>query len=218
MWYLNGWVAFYQFLFGLLCFPITLIPMPAPATYITVKELPQYFANGFKCFFGINSILTGNAPDQCDFFWLIFIIFMTFNITYNILILIIFQRGSSTLAVIASASRLALSNIGFLIPFLAGEATLNKFTLFDGIALIILILGIVFYSLTKESNAKDDDWMLRFQRAIGNALCCLCNRRKDSEEDVPLFAPSSQPVDNVNMVKKYYEQTTPSDTNRHDIY
>ena len=40
---------------------------------------------------------------------------MCFNVTYNILILVVFQRGSSTLAVVASAARLVLSSFGFLV-------------------------------------------------------------------------------------------------------
>lgn len=161
VWYLNGWVAFYQLLFGLLSFPVTFIPLPAPATYISPKDFPRYFLNGLKCFFGINSITTGDTPDKCNFMWLVFIIFIAFNMTYNILILVVFQRGSSTLAVIASAARLALSNFGFLIKPLAGEAYQQKLTFYDIIALVVLIMGIVIYSAKQEKVASEDDILRR---------------------------------------------------------
>jgi hypothetical protein len=80
--------------------------------------------------------------------------------------LVVFQRGSSTLAVVASAARLALSNIGFLIPWLAGEAYQQKLTYFDVIALFILIAGIIIYALTKEYVAEENDFLRRAWRAI----------------------------------------------------
>lgn len=202
VWYLNGWVAFYQFIFGLMCFPITFVPLPAPATYITPKQLPKYFADGVKCFFGFNSILTGDSPDQCGYFWLIFMVFIIFNMTYNILILVVFQRGSSTLAVIASAARLALSNVGFLLPFLAGEAAQKELSLFDIIALIILILGIIVYSLKKETEASDNDLLKRAMAKI------FVNpfKRKVLDEGESVYLTK----DSVNTVNKYYEKTSDS--------
>ncbi len=72
------------------------------------------------------------------------------NDSDDILILVVFKKGSSTLAVVASAARLALSNVGFLIPVLAGEALRTTLSYYDIGALFILILGIVVYRLKAE--------------------------------------------------------------------
>lgn len=211
VWYLNGWVALYQFIFGLMCFPITFVPIPG-GDYITPRELPQYFLNGLKCFVGIDSIVTGPTPDQCSYFWLVFIVFIAFNMTYNILILVVFQRGSSTLAVIASAARLALSNFGFLIKPLAGEAYQDKLTLFDVLALIILILGIVIYSVKKESSATEKDRLKRFlnfvtrpfELAWQKVFFCFYTNNKKEDEDLLLGGDAAY-KDSVNT--KYYPAT-----------
>ena len=108
---MNAWVALWQLIFGLISFPIVFIPLPQPGVYVEPSSLVDYFVNGMKCFAGINS----QRGDQCSYFYLIFIVFMCFNVTYNILILVVFQRGSSTLAVVASAARLVLSSFGFLV-------------------------------------------------------------------------------------------------------
>jgi hypothetical protein len=203
VWYLNGWVALYQFIFGLLSFPVVFIPLPAPATYVSPRDFGLYFVRGIKCFFGINSQLTIATPDRCDYFWLIFMIFIIFNMTYNILILVVFQRGSSTLAVVASAARLALSNVGFLIKPLAGEAYQNKLTLFDIIALIVLIMGIVLYSLKQERTALPTDPLRKVLDTTTSKLSrvfCFCCHREEEDE---LYVPD----DSVNTVQKYYRTT-----------
>lgn len=111
VWYMNAWVALWQFVFGLISFPIVFIPLPPPGTYVEPSSVVDYFWNGMKCFVGFNSL----RGDQCSYFYVVFCIFLCFNVTYNILLLVVFQRGSSTLAVIASAARLVLSSFGFLV-------------------------------------------------------------------------------------------------------
>lgn len=58
--YMNGWIALFQFFAAL---PL-LLPS-APASAITIPELPENLWNGAKCFVGINSITTGSHPDDC---------------------------------------------------------------------------------------------------------------------------------------------------------
>jgi len=159
------------------------IPLP-DSPYVDPANLFEYIWSGIKCFFGINSVLS----DQCDFFWLVFAVFICFNMTYNILLLVVFKRGSSTLAVVASVARLALSNFGFLIKFLAGEAYLEALSPFDIIALIMLILGIIIYSVTGEKVADEDDPIRRLYAKCFSFFPKF-NRNKDKsayddEEDV----------------------------------
>ena len=185
--YLNSWVALYQFIFGLMSAFTVFIPLPdgsGGTSYVNPANLYEYIWSGIKCFFGFNSVLS----DQCEYFWAVFMIFICFNMTYNILLLIVFKRGSSTLAVVASVARLALSNFGFLIKFLAGEAYLAALSPFDIIALVILILGIIIYSLTTEKVAETNDPLLKAYNYCWSFLPSF-NRKKnknafDDEEDV----------------------------------
>lgn len=74
---------------------------------------------------------------------------------YNVTLLVVFQRGSSTLAVVASAARLVLSNVFFLIPVLAGPVVSKSFPAYDIIALVGLVLGIGLYQLQAETKKED---------------------------------------------------------------
>lgn len=70
------------------------------------------------------------------------------------------------MAMVASAARLALSNIGFLIPFLAGEeftfskaigeATTKSLSKYDIIALVVLVVGIVIYQIKPEKKKMQE--------------------------------------------------------------
>jgi len=64
--------------------------------------------------------------------------------------LYIMKKGSATLAMIAAAGRLVISNIGFLIPFVAGEALKESFTWFDIVSLIMVVIGIILYRSMEE--------------------------------------------------------------------
>lgn len=72
---------------------------------------------------------------------------------------------------IAAVSRLALSNLFFLVKFIAGEAFESQLSLFDVISLIILVMGIVVYSLTKERTAQKDDTFRKVQETMYERLC-----------------------------------------------
>lgn len=91
---------------------------------------------------------------MCEGFYLLTAVFMSLNLTYSYAMLYVFKYGSSTLAVIASAARIALSNFAFLIPIVAGEATTNRLSMFDVEALVICIFGTILYSVTKENKAN----------------------------------------------------------------
>jgi hypothetical protein len=68
----------------------------------------------------------------------------------------------------------------FLLLTLYREAYVNKLTYFDVIALVILIIGIVVYALTKESVATKDDFLRRTWRAI-----TPCFHDKEHQDDPP---------------------------------
>lgn len=151
VWYFNAWVALFQLLFGAAACWTVFIPMPAPAESIPPSSFPSYIEDASLCFLGIDSDARPQA--HCSYTWMVFAVYIAFNITFNVTMLYVFQQGSAALAVLASALRLALSSLGFHIPFLAGEATEKKFHVVDVIALIILIVGLVVYKIRPEKQA-----------------------------------------------------------------
>jgi len=150
VWYLNGWIAIYQGIFGLISIPAITIPFPKPAEVITFKEMGQYLVDSSKCFFqGINS----RPNDDCPYVIYIFFIYLAFNIGFNVCMLIIFKRGSAVLFTIASTARLPLTGFLFQVKFLAGAKTV-MLTIYDYLALIAIIIGIVLYRYKKEQKME----------------------------------------------------------------
>ena len=80
--------------------------------------------------------------------------------TDNQLMLFIFKRGSSVLFVVASAVGLPLSDLLYAWPMVAGAAYV-PFTIYDGFALVVLVVAILTYYSEKELRApidnKEDD-------------------------------------------------------------
>uniref|UniRef100_A0A7S3G041 Uncharacterized protein n=1 Tax=Palpitomonas bilix TaxID=652834 RepID=A0A7S3G041_9EUKA len=154
--YVNSWVALFQLLFGILLAPTVFVPILSGASAAdTLKpaEFGQYLKESILCFAGISS----KPGDICGCkdgpVYLVFIVFIGFNITFNIAYLLVFKYGSATLAVVAGAVRLALSDFGFSIPFVAGEAyALLQAT--DVIALVFLLLGVVWYRVLPETTKQ----------------------------------------------------------------
>jgi drug/metabolite transporter (DMT)-like permease len=151
VWYMNAWIGVFQTLFGMLTVPTVAIPWPKPAQIITFSEFPQYFHDANTCWLG-DDVRLG---DSCsDLIW-IFGVFILFNITYNQLMLLIFREGTSVLFTIASAARLPLVDVLLLSKFIAGEAAVNKLSVYDYYSLIILVVGIAVYYSEREVHRRE---------------------------------------------------------------
>ncbi|OQR92821.1 Drug/Metabolite Transporter (DMT) Superfamily, partial [Thraustotheca clavata] len=69
----------------------------------------------------------------------IYIQYIVLNIIYNTLMMYIFKEGSSVFFVISSAICLPLTDLLYMVPSLAGPRATQKFTIFDGFALCIIV-------------------------------------------------------------------------------
>ncbi|RHZ16343.1 hypothetical protein DYB26_004054 [Aphanomyces astaci] len=94
----------------------------------------------------INSV-QGNRPERRGF--------------GHLLMMFVFKEGSSVLFVISSAVCLPLTDILYMVPALAGPLAAQKFTIFDGFALFIIILGMVVYHSEKEEQGVGKDRVLK---------------------------------------------------------
>ncbi len=148
-WYLNMMVGVWQIGFGILT--MWTVWIPGTEDYIPPSEFGNHVQAANKCFFGVTSRPQDDCGQASDSGAPIvaFCFFILFNVAYNMLMLYIFKAGSSVLFVVASAARLPLVDILLMFGFLAGPAQAT-FTVFDGFALVALVLAITTYNLNPE--------------------------------------------------------------------
>lgn len=161
--YMAAWVTTYQFLFSIpllipasissnvpvhvrvLCylrsitaccrlFTLTLSPL----TNSTVQEMPNSLWNGMRCFGRVNSL----PDDDCDRSTLYVILFVAFNIGFNIPISFILKYGGSNLLWLGLTVMVPLTNLSFALPFMPNRTTI---TWEDAVGLCVIMAGLLFY-------------------------------------------------------------------------
>jgi len=180
VWYLNGWVALFQFLFGL-----TYAPLAAVLSGLAMKDIPTNLYHGLLCWLlGINSIVgtstmcfdqsslcTGAIPccDSCDgsvkgvsgipAFWGM-AMYMCANIAYNVFLVLVIKYGSAALMYISSTIVLPLGSLMFTLKPIMGKNA-QQFTPYDGIGLVVILIGLIIYRfLGKKSSAPASTSMI----------------------------------------------------------
>jgi len=135
--YLNGWVAIYQFLLSL----AVAVPL-AYASNLTPKDIPSNFADGAKCYVGINTITGGLNPDECQHAPLFVNLYIAFNVLYNILIILILKYGSANLLWLAMTLMVPLGDLAFSLPFVPGNLPMTPW---DWLGLVVIMGGLTLY-------------------------------------------------------------------------
>lgn len=138
--FLNGYVAFYQFIFSFpLAFPAGMTSDPP----VSPRELPANIFAGIKCYLGISTIETGCHPDdQCHESPFYVNMFLAFNICFNILIVYILKFGSANVLFMAGTVMVPIGNLAFALPFMPGSQPLHDS---DVAGLMVILLGLVTY-------------------------------------------------------------------------
>jgi len=131
----NSHGSFFQLIFQPLFVPICVL---LGAT----KNAPifDYIRDGFSCFIG------NTPPGQkvpCDYSMVIYFIYILFNLTYNILLLLIVKRASALLSFIALKAIIPVSIILFLIDWPIIHS--SEITYAEIIGLVVILAGLVFY-------------------------------------------------------------------------
>jgi len=164
VWYLNAWVAFWQFLFGLLTAPLVFTDIGSGGNPISPEHLGDYLKSSVLCFIGQSTLehdeLCYEAP------W-VFLVFIAFNITFNASMLYVFKYGSATLATIAGVLRVFFSAALFQIPIIAGPAS-GSLTVFHYVAVGTLLLGLIVYRAREEKQRKEEVEVQSFVDDIEN--------------------------------------------------
>ncbi|KAF0710935.1 hypothetical protein AaE_012311 [Aphanomyces astaci] len=139
IWYANAWVSSYQLLWGGLTFwTIQMQAFSDPP--VVLSDFSAYLASAHECFFGHNVTFNG-VSSPCDGgIFVVYLQYILFNVLYNTLMMFVFKEGSSVLFVISSAVCLPLTDVLYMLPVLAGPLAKQKFTIFDGFALFIIVV------------------------------------------------------------------------------
>jgi len=140
--YLNGWVALFQFLLT--------IPLSIPSAFaidLPLSELIPNVVGGFQCFIGQSQVLESSAqaayqPDMCAMASFYVGGYLVFNITYNILVVVILKYGSANIMYLGSTALVPLTNAAFAMPWIPGHKPVHKA---DVVGLLIIMAGIFLY-------------------------------------------------------------------------
>jgi len=153
VWHLNAWIATFQLGWGLLLSWTVFIPMPKPADHISPREFPEYITAASECFMGIG------GGEHCKFTWMVFTVFIVFNVGVNVLMLYIYRKGSAVVAIVTGTVSMVIVNLLYHVPFIAGEALVTRFSPYNIIAVVVIIGGLVVYRYTKEirTSEKEDE-------------------------------------------------------------
>jgi len=175
VWYLNGWVALFQFLISL-----TYAPLAAVMSDLAIKDIPSNLWEGLLCWsIGRNTVVdhclgafpcgTGDFAACCDScnaahpaiselsaFWAM-AIYVFVNIIYNVLLVAVIKYGSAALMYIASTLVLPLSSLGFTLKPIMGHNS-QPFTWRSGAGLGIVLAGLIIYRfIGRKSQPKTAD-------------------------------------------------------------
>ncbi|CEG42496.1 UAA transporter [Plasmopara halstedii] len=155
--YLNGWIAVFQFLFA--------VPLTFPASLVgdhpvTPRELPQNMYNGMKCYFGQNTITDGPHKDNCEKATIYVTAYLIFNVTYNLLIILILKFGSANILWLAMTIMVPLGNVAFTFPFMPEHQPLHAK---DIAGLLFIMLGLFVYRFL-------EDLMVSWNKLKSNTL------------------------------------------------
>eukprot|EP00759_Apiculatamorpha_spiralis_P034862 PhF_6_TR35984/c0_g1_i1/m.52097 len=139
--YLNGWVAVYQFLFGVVvCVPAGYAVGVLPA------DLPDNIAWGFKCMLGHNTQDSDNCVMTGPVFTSTFLIDV---VLYNLFVILLIKYGSATWMLLAQTLLVPLGSFAFAIPYpeeyvpASNRATIDGWLL-GGMA--GLLIGLFLYN------------------------------------------------------------------------
>lgn len=181
VWYLNGWVCVFQFLFGLLYAPVAAVmsipPIPMDQIIPQIWQGFQCFllgtnfitrANGFDCSEDVTCGLPGQLGccDSCDgslpgvssiSALVSLCIYMLANIGYNVLLVLVIKHGSAALMYITSTIVLPLGTICFTFRFLLGEHA-QTFDWYNGSGLAVVMFGLFVYRFVDVFVAKIKSW------------------------------------------------------------
>jgi len=145
VYYVNAWVATYQFVVGMLFLPITTLHSFGGLAF---DEIPANLWDGAKCFAGYGEGCEGAYYYVCGY--------LAINIIYNIVLLMMIKYGSAALFYVASAVILPAADICFTQKWIMG-VNAQPLTWYDVVGLIIILTGLVVYRFLGKESPKEGE-------------------------------------------------------------
>jgi len=163
---LNGYVAVFQFVLGLIY-----APLAAFMTTLPLDQIPINLWQGLQCFLAGTNFISQDGGYQCSAeidcgnpgqpmccdscdgslsgvsslpaLWAT-LTYMCFNVAYNVFLVLVIKHGSAALMYATSAVVLPLGALAFTFPLFLGDHA-EDFTIYTGIGLGVVIAGLLIY-------------------------------------------------------------------------
>jgi drug/metabolite transporter (DMT)-like permease len=166
--YLQLCTVFWTFVLGWALAPLNSLPFLGKSM-VKMADLSDYLRNGFKCFAGINSILSSNAvaadeADNCEGSWYILLLFIFFNfLSIFAYVLIIQLRGANMFNMISTLA-IPIIQIAFVIPYI--NVTTDSFNWESVLGLFFIILGLLRYQNGPHNPRDHDECIFVFDKEL----------------------------------------------------
>ena len=140
IWWMNLWVCVWQFAFGIVMFPIMLIPFgESGKNHIPANNIGEYIKGATICQFTSSNY---TSHDHCDNSLLLMLCYQLISTLINVLMLYIIRKGSSTYFVIINSLKIPIQAWLASYRVLAGPnyKPINANDLFSFLLLIVATL------------------------------------------------------------------------------
>jgi hypothetical protein len=160
--YLQFWVAVFQFFIGLALIPFNTFKFLGDDA-VPWDQLPYTLSDGAKCLVGINTQVTNcwtgtevsgmKQCDDCHMAFLPVVLYMCFNICYNLFIVLVIKHGGAAIMYVIMTIRLPLVQLAFALKFINNPPDAVEWNSMVG--LVLILIGLVCYrSVSVGSAAK----------------------------------------------------------------
>eukprot|EP00429_Kryptoperidinium_foliaceum_P062615 CAMPEP_0176075630 /NCGR_PEP_ID=MMETSP0120_2-20121206/37802_1 /TAXON_ID=160619 /ORGANISM="Kryptoperidinium foliaceum, Strain CCMP 1326" /LENGTH=480 /DNA_ID=CAMNT_0017409337 /DNA_START=58 /DNA_END=1497 /DNA_ORIENTATION=+ len=147
---LQFWVALFQFVTNFIAMPIYTLPVLGPQQ-VPMSHMPALITGGTRCLFFLEDQVKmdcgwpGERPcDHCATAWLPVVLYLAFNVLFNIFTILVIKHGSAALSFLIATLRMPLAAFAFGSPLIMGREAVPPGPK-DIVCLVVIIAGLVTY-------------------------------------------------------------------------
>jgi len=147
---LQFWVTMFQLVVNFAAMPIYTLRLLGPQQ-VPLSEMPELTIGGSRCLFLLEDYvkdscgMPGERPcDHCRDAWLAVLLYLSFNLLYNLTTVLIIKHGSAALCFLVATLRMPLSSIAFGSTLIMGSEAVQP-SVGDLTSLLVITIGLVLY-------------------------------------------------------------------------